>query len=64
MFPPFLVSIVATFYMIKAVPGDETIKGYVRVFVVGLTAIWLIYIIAGALNGGPGFYPCGPYHRP
>jgi hypothetical protein len=66
MFPPFLISIIVSLLvagvllgLITVLPIDPTIRGYIRAVVLAVVAIWLIYILAGALSSGP-YYPYSP----
>lgn len=67
MFPAFLLQILFTLlivgvalWILSALPGvDATIKQFIRVLIIGCTAVWVIYILMGVFSvGGPY-----PYHR-
>lgn len=62
MFPAILLQALIVLLVVGVVlwgadqlPIDATIKSMIRVMVIVLTAIWLIYIVAGMLGVGP--YP-------
>lgn len=72
MFPPFLIAIVVTLVIVgvilailNAAPAtimDPTVKAWIRLLILGLTAIWLIYVLVGGLSG---VYPYPyPYRHP
>lgn len=69
MFPAFLISIIVTLlvvgillWLLNQFPIDPAIRGYIRAVILAVVAIWLIYILVGALGAGP-YYPWYPPHR-
>lgn len=69
MFPPFLISLVVTLVIVGIVLAilnaapmiDPAMKAWIRLLILGLTAIWLIYFLVGVLGGS--YYPY-PYPYP
>lgn len=68
MFPILLVQILIVLLIVGVIlwglsqfPIDPTIARLIRVIVIVVVAIWLIYILAGMLGGGPLFGPPYPH---
>lgn len=47
-----LLIVAVALYVIKAIPGDDTIKNLVRVLIIAVVAIYVIMQVASLLSSG------------